>query len=102
MRAFACSPASPSDFRRFGNAWAQRSVPGGRFAGQLIGPEDSWAGRHGTLIVGRAELDRLCSAYEIEMLEEERDDSVTPAGEAKRWHIWHLVLRRPRLTTSGR
>ncbi len=89
---FACEPARfPALWERVGAALRK----GGRFAGQLIGPEDSWAGRERTLIVSRPQLDRLCSGYEIEMLEEEKDDSVTPQGEAKHWHIWHLVLRKP-------
>jgi tellurite methyltransferase len=69
--------------------------PGGRFSGQLLGPKDSWAGRAATLVVSRTELGRLCSGFEVEMLLEEQDDSVTPRGEAKHWHIWHLLLRKP-------
>ncbi len=89
---FACEPS------RFPALWEGIRAalrPGGRFAGQLLGPEDSWAGRKATLVVTRAELDRLCSGLGIEMLEEEQVDSVTPRGEAKHWHIWHLVLRKP-------
>ena len=45
--------------------------------------------------VDRAQLDRLLAGFVVERLEEEEDDSVTPRGEAKHWHIWHIVARRP-------
>ncbi len=69
--------------------------PGGRFAGHLLGPKDSWAVNGRSWGLERAELDRLLSGLVVEKLEEEEDDSVTPRGEAKHWHIWHIVARRP-------
>jgi SAM-dependent methyltransferase len=68
--------------------------PGGRFAGQLLGPNDSWAARPGVTLHSREALDGLLAGYAVERLEREETDSVTPRGEAKRWDIWHLVLRR--------
>lgn len=68
--------------------------PGGRFAGQLLGPNDSWAERRGLAVHDRAALDTLLAGYAAERLDREETDSVTPRGEAKRWDIWHLVLRR--------
>jgi SAM-dependent methyltransferase len=89
---FACPPD------RFPAVWAAIRAalrPGGRFAGQLLGPRDSWAGRPGTTTVDRAELDALLAPpFEVERLEEEEGDSVTPVDEAKRWHIWHVNARR--------
>jgi SAM-dependent methyltransferase len=68
---------------------------GGRFAGQLLGERDSWAGRGNILYFERAGLDRLLTGFVVEMLEIEEEDSVTPRGEAKHWHLYHLVLRKP-------
>jgi tellurite methyltransferase len=89
---FACPPD------RFPAAWdaIQAALrPGGRFAGQLLGPRDSWAGKPGTTSVDRARLDAfLAPPWEVERLEEEESDTVTPNGEAKRWHIWHVNARR--------
>jgi tellurite methyltransferase len=89
---FACPPAA------FGRLWA-RIVgvlrPNGRFAGQLLGPRDSWAARPGTTTLDRESLDGLLAALAVEHLEEEECDGVTPFGEAKRWHIWHVNARRP-------
>ena len=89
---FACTPG------RFPDVWRKIvSVlrPGGRFAGHLLGPRDSWAVRPETSFVTRAELDGLLASLQLERLEEEEDDSVTPQGEAKHWHIWHVNVRKP-------
>ena len=68
--------------------------PGGRFAGQLYGERDSWFGRPGMTFHSRAALDRLLDGLAVELLEEEESDGVTPRGQPKHWHIFHLVLRR--------
>jgi SAM-dependent methyltransferase len=68
--------------------------PGGRFAGQLYGDRDSWAGRPGMTFHDRAAVDRLLSGVAVEMFEEEERDAVTPRGQPKHWHIWHVVARR--------
>jgi SAM-dependent methyltransferase len=89
---FACPP------QYFPTLWAAIRAairPGGRFAGQLLGPRDSWAARPETSFVTRAGLDALLAPLEVEHLEEEEDDSVTPMGEAKHWHIWHVNARKP-------
>ena len=68
--------------------------PGGRFAGQLLGENDSWAGRRNVVVHDPAALDRLLAGLAVEMHEIEETDAVTPRGEAKHWHLHHLVLRR--------
>jgi SAM-dependent methyltransferase len=89
---FFCDPAAfPKLWQRIRRAL----VPGGRFAGQLLGPADSWAQRSGVTIHDRAELSAVLAGYAVEWLEREQADTVTPRGEAKRWDIWHLVLRCP-------
>ena len=42
----------------------------------------------------RADVEALLEGFEIEHLEEEEDDSVTPRGEAKHWHVFHIVARK--------
>jgi len=69
--------------------------PGGRFAGHLLGENDSWARRRNVVVHTKAALDRLLDGLQVEMHEIEETDGVTPRGEAKHWHIHHLVLRRP-------
>lgn len=89
---FACAP------ERFPAVWGRIEAalrPGGRFAGQLLGPRDSWAERPATTVIARDRLDALLAGLEVERIEEEEDDSVTPQGEAKHWHIWHVNARKP-------
>lgn len=73
----------------------QRLKPGGRFSGQLFGPKDSWFGREGLTFHTRAEVRALFAGWEMELFEEEEDDSTTPRGTPKHWHIWHVVARKP-------
>lgn len=68
--------------------------PGGRFAGQLYGERDSWAGRPGTTHLTRAEVESLLRGLDVELFEEEERDGVTARGKQKHWHIFHIVARR--------
>ena len=86
-----CEPA------RFGALWERirESLPiGGRFTGQWYGLRDSWVGRPGITFLGRAEAEALLEGYELEMFDEEESDSVTPRGNPKHWHIFHIVARK--------
>lgn len=68
--------------------------PGGRFAGQLYGPRDSWVGDPSITFLERSEIEALLRPLAIEMLDEEEHDSTTPRGRPKHWHIFHIVARR--------
>ena len=93
--SFVLHALAREGFDRLWRGIAARLRPGGRIAGHLLGPEDSWVKRGRSWGVDRAQLDRLLAGFLVEKLEEEEDDSVTPRGEAKHWHIWHIVARRP-------
>jgi tellurite methyltransferase len=41
--------------------------------------------------VDRDEALALLDGFELELFEEEEADSVTPRGNAKHWHIFHIV-----------
>ena len=41
------------------------------------------------------EAQALLDGLEIEMFEEEEADGVTPRGNPKHWHIFHVVARKP-------
>ncbi|HVM70104.1 MAG TPA: class I SAM-dependent methyltransferase [Gaiellaceae bacterium] len=68
--------------------------PGGRFAGQLFGERDEWAG-DGLTVQTRAELDRLLEPFAVEHLEELEEDGRTAVGDPKHWHLYHVVARKP-------
>jgi SAM-dependent methyltransferase len=89
-------PLCPPD--RFDAVWARILAslkPGGRFSGQLYGMRDSWVGRPGMVFVDRDRLDALLAGLDIEMLDEEEENSTTPRGEPKHWHVYHIVARKP-------
>jgi SAM-dependent methyltransferase len=83
---------------RFPELWARivaSLAPGGRFAGQLYGDRDGWAGRPGMTHLSRAAAERLLAGLEIDLFEEEESDGITPRGKPKHWHIFQIVVRRP-------
>lgn len=73
--------------------------PGGRFAGQLFGPRDSWAapkpGKAPLAIHDRRQVEALLAGLAVETIEEEETEAITPRGGAKHWHIFHIVAQRP-------
>lgn len=82
---------------RFPALWARITTalrPGGRFAGQLYGDRDSWAGDPSLSHHSRAEAEVLFAGFEIESFREEEEDSTTPRGTAKHWHVFHIVARK--------
>lgn len=96
VNASFCLPLCPPE--RFPALWRRirRALrPAGRLACQLYGPRDGWAGRAGITTHGSEEVAALCAGLEVEWLEEEESEAVTPRGRRKRWHIWHLVARAP-------
>jgi len=73
-------------------------VSGGRFAGQLCGPRDSWAERgmdnRPITFHDEASARALFANFAIELFEVEETDSVTPRGETKHWHLFHVVAQK--------
>jgi SAM-dependent methyltransferase len=92
--SFAMPLCEPQAFHRLWERIREALPTDGRFSGQWYGPRDSWADRPGMTFVTRAEALALLDGLELEMFEEEEDDGVTPRGNAKHWHIFHIVARR--------
>lgn len=91
--SFALPLCDPDAFGALWEKITDSLKKGGRFAGQFYGPRDSWAGRAGMTFHTRAEVEALLSGFEVEFFDEEENDSVTPRGEAKHWHVFHVVAR---------
>lgn len=72
---------------------------GGRISCQLYGDRDSWVGRPGITFFTKSGIDALLEPLDVEFFREEEEDSVTPRGHQKHWHIFHIVARKP--GTSG-
>jgi hypothetical protein len=83
---------------RFDEVWARVRAgiaPGGRFAGQLFGDRDGWVGSRDLVFLPRARVDELLAGLELERFDELEEDGRTALGEAKHWHVFHIVARRP-------
>lgn len=84
----------------FGPMWSRivgAIEPGGRFAGQLFGVRDSWTGATDSVprtFHSRGEVERLLQAFEVEHLEEIERPGKNALGEAKYWHVFHIVARK--------
>jgi SAM-dependent methyltransferase len=88
---FFCDPG------RFADVWAEIEGalgPGGRFAGQLLGDRDSWAGEPDMSSFRREEAEALFDGWAVERFEEEDEDGEACSGP-KHWHVFHVVARRP-------
>ena len=92
--SFAMPLCEPERFHELWMRIREELPAGGRFSGQWYGPRDSWAGRPGITFLERDQAMALLDGLEIEMFEEEEDDSVTPRGNPKHWHIFHIVARK--------
>jgi len=44
--------------------------------------------------LARGELDDLLTGLSLEHFEEVEEDSVTPRGKPKHWHVFHIVVRK--------
>ena len=92
--SFALPLCEPEAFHRLWERIREALPQGGRFSGQWYGPRDSWFGRPGMTFVSRDEATALLDGLTLEMFEEEEADGVTPRGNAKHWHIFHIVARK--------
>jgi SAM-dependent methyltransferase len=93
--SFTLPLCAPETFARLWRRIVGSLRPGGRFAGQIYGDRDSWVGRPGMTFFTRAVAAALLAALAVELFREEEEDTVTPRGSAKHWHIFHIVARKP-------
>lgn len=92
--SFALPLCPPAAFPGLWSRMVASLAPGGRFAGQLYGDRDEWAGDPSITFHTADEVEALLDGFDVEHLREEEDDSVTPRGRPKRWHIFHIVARK--------
>jgi len=87
-------PFVPRD--RFPGLWDRITGslrPGGFFAGQIFGPDDDWAS-DSLSIYDRAGVDRLFQGFSFERREEINRAGKDAHGNAKHWHMFHIVARK--------
>lgn len=93
--SFALPLVAPPDFPELWDRLLVSLLGGGRISCQLYGDRDSWVGRPGITFFTKSGVDALLEPLDIEYFREEEDDSVTPRGHSKHWHIFHIVARKP-------
>ncbi|HJN21224.1 MAG: class I SAM-dependent methyltransferase [Alphaproteobacteria bacterium] len=92
--SFALPLVPPQDFPRLWQNICGALRPGGRVSTQFFGPKDEWHGDPTITFHTRAEAEARLDGLEVEMLDEEEDESPTPRGKTKHWHLFHIVARR--------
>lgn len=92
--SFALPLCTPDAFPGLWTRITKALSPCGRFTGQLYGDRDQWFGDPSITFHTRAEAVALFDGFVIEHLREEEDDTVTPRGQSKHWHIFHVTARR--------
>jgi SAM-dependent methyltransferase len=83
----------------FNRCWGQIVTtlrPGGRFAGQFFGQQDSWAGSPSMTFHTAAQIDELLGGFAVELFKEVEEDGKTALGEPKHWHVFSVVARKLR------
>lgn len=69
--------------------------PGGLFAGQLFGDRDTWATLPDRSHQSRRHVGEMFRGrYKLEHFEEAERDGEDARGNAKHWHVFHIVARR--------
>jgi tellurite methyltransferase len=67
---------------------------GGRFSGHLFGDRDSWVSTRDMTFHTRADAEALLAGLELERFDEVEEDGETATGNAKHWHVFHVVAHR--------
>jgi SAM-dependent methyltransferase len=81
----------------FPGLWARirgALLPGGMFAGQLFGANDSWAGEPGMVFHDLQAVEGLLRGLEIVQLTESERDGESSIGP-KHWHVFDILAREP-------
>lgn len=86
---------APADFPGVWAAVRDALVPGGVFAGQLLGPRDGWAGSDGMTFHDVGEVGKLLGGLQVCYMREREWDGES-AGGLKRWHAFGILARRLR------
>lgn len=91
--SFALPFCAPDRFPDLWRRIVDSLPPGGRFAGQLFGPDDDWASP-GLTILTRAAVDALLAPFTLDRFEEVNRPGKDAKGNTKHWHLFHIVARK--------
>ncbi|MEO1009130.1 MAG: class I SAM-dependent methyltransferase [Planctomycetota bacterium] len=86
-----CEPAA------FPDLWARIVAAirsGGVFAGQLFGDRDTWAALPDRTHLTRTAALACFDGFDLVRFDEEERDGEDAGGQAKHWHVFHVVARK--------
>jgi SAM-dependent methyltransferase len=93
--SFSLPFCAPACFDALWQCVVRSLRPRGRFAGTLFGVHDSWAATERMMTFHmRRQVDELLQPFLIEDFIEDERDGKTATGEAKHWHVFHIVARK--------
>lgn len=92
--SYALPFCPPEKFDAAWNRIVAAIPPGGRFAGQFFGDRDDWAVLPDRSHHTRPQVERLLERFTIDRLQEVQNSETGATGEAKNWHIFHVVARK--------
>ena len=92
--SFALPFCEPRHFPELWRRIVTAIRPGGRFAGQFFGKEDSWASLPDRMHHSQDEVVALLAGFEIEMLRVEEKDDPPDVRHPKHWQLFHVVARK--------
>ncbi len=93
--SFSLPFCRPSEFDALWERIHAAIRPEGKFAGQLFGDRDTWASLPDRSHQSRREVGRLFRGrYTLEHFEEAERDGEDARGNAKHWHVFHVVAHR--------
>lgn len=83
----------PTHFDSFWEKIVQDVKPGGRFAGQLFGVNDTWATSPDMTFLTEPQARARFTGFELEYFHEEDADGFAASGP-KHWHVFHVIARK--------
>lgn len=103
--SYALPFCPPDSFTAVWDRIVTSLVPGGRFCGQLFGDRDEWASPSrasvkdwgsplGMCFHSKEDVLMLLRDLDVEHLDEIDEDGTTAVGDAKHWHLFHIVARK--------
>jgi len=93
--SFSLPFIAPAKFDRAWRAIRSAMAPGSVFAGQFFGPQDSWATIPGRSHHTREQVQQMLDGLVIGHLDESNKPGHDAEGNAKHWHVFHVVAKRP-------
>ena len=84
------------DPEHFSELWSKISnalKPGGRFAGQFFGVNDSWAYREDMMFHAEEQVRSMFTGFEIESFHEQDEDGEVTTG-SKHWHVFTVIAKK--------